>query len=501
MEQKQFYYSKSKYVKFTECNKRLWLEKNRPEEQEEQHNEAQCINGNMVGDLAMQLFGKYYLAETTPVNIPKQVENTRLALERNERIICEASFTNGNNYCAVDILKLEDDGSYSINEVKSSTKVKDSYIKDLSYQYYVLTKCGINVSKTNIIYVNNKYVFNKELNLEEYFIIQDITEEVIEEFKNVESNLYISNMILSVAEEPNISLSKTCEEYSGCPFKNYCYKVKGLPLKNSVLELYNYRNKYELISKGILEFEQLITNNIPLNEIQKRQVEFALYKNDEDYYINKEMVEKFINKLEYPLYFFDFESYMAVIPNLNGTRPYQQITFQYSLHILSENGTLEHKEFIGNGKTDPRLELTKQMISDLGTHGTIIAYNDSFEKTRIKELKNSFEQYEEELNCIVERFVDLEDVFQKGYLYNKAMKGSFSIKSVLPSLFPNDETLNYKSLEQVHKGDEASQTYLELANMNEEDYNKTIKNLLAYCELDTYAMVKIYEKMLGFVKS
>ncbi|MGM9971566.1 MAG: DUF2779 domain-containing protein [Anaeroplasmataceae bacterium] len=500
MEQKEFNYSKSKYVKFCECNKRLWLEKYKPDEEEEQHNETQCINGNMVGDLAMQLFGNYYLAETNPVNIPKQVENTRLALDRNERVICEASFTNGNNYCAVDILKLEDDGTYSINEVKSSTKVKDSYIKDLSYQYYVLTKCGINVSKTNIIYVNNKYVFNKELNLKEYFVTEDITELVVEEAKNVEENLDASNKILLDTKEPLIALSKKCEDYSGCPFKNYCYKAKGLPENNSVLELYNYRNKYELISKGILDFEQLVINNIPLNEIQKRQVEFALYKNDEDYYINKVMVEKFINKLKYPLYFFDFESYQAVIPNLNGTRPYQQITFQYSLHILYEDGKIEHKEFIGNGKTDPRLELTKQMIFDLGTDGTIIAYNDSFEKTRIKELKNSFKQYEEELNLIVERFVDLEDIFQKGYFYNKAMKGSFSIKSVLPSLFPNDETLNYKSLEQVHKGDEASQTYLELPNMNEEDYNKTIKNLLAYCKLDTYAMVKIYKKMLDYIK-
>ena len=241
-------------------------------------------------------------------------------------------------------------------------------------------------------------------------------------------------------------------------------------------------------------------NGIILTEQQKRQVEFALFKNEEDYYINKENISIFLEKLKYPLYFFDFESYQAVIPNLEGTKPYQQIPFQYSLHILHENGKLEHKEFIGNGKDDPRFNLINHMLNDLNESGSIIAYNISFEKTRIKELGIFAPQYSEKLNALLTRFIDLADIFKKGYLYNKFMGGSFSIKSVLPALFPNDVDLNYKNLEQVHKGDEASKIYLELANMESDDYNKTVNNLLAYCKLDTYAMVKIYEKILGLIK-
>lgn len=501
MEQKEFYHSKSKYVKFMNCHKRLWLEKYRPEYQEEQHNITQCINGNLVGDLAMSLFGDFYLAETNPMDIPTQIKNTEMALARKEKIICEASFSVGTNYCAVDILKLEDDGTYSINEVKSSTKVKDSYIKDLSYQYYVLTQYGLNVSKVNLIYVNNKYVFNESLNLNEYFVIEDLTNKIIIESLNVGSNLEMSNSILNNIEEPNVELSGACEEYSGCPFKKYCYKTKGLPDENSVLELYSCRDKFLFVNNGILSFNQLITNGIALSETQQRQVDYALNKSADDYYINKPLIKKFFDNLVFPLYFFDFESYQAVIPNLDGTKPYQQIPFQYSLHILEENGNVKHKEFLGNGKTDPRLELTKQMVNDLGTSGTIIAYNMSFEKTRIKELGVKFPQYANDLLAITNRFMDLADIFKKGYFYNKAMGGSFSIKSVLPSLFPNDDSLNYKNLEQIHKGDEASQTYLELANMTNDDYNKTIKNLLAYCKLDTYAMLKIYTKILGYLKS
>ena len=498
----EFFYSKSKYVMFTECHRRLWLEKYKQEEKEESKNQTQLINGNMVGDMAMSLFGDYYLAETKDNNIPQMIENTKEALLRKEKVICEAAFSYNGCYCAVDILKLEDDNTYSINEVKSSTKVKPSYLKDLAYQYYVLTNLGLKISKTNLIYVNNKYIFEDKMNLNEYFIIEDLTSKIVNlELKYVKPNLELSNIFLNDKENmPIVPITNKCEEYGGCPFKKFCYKASGIPNDNSVLDLYSCKDKYDYVNKGIINFERLVSNGVILSEQQKRQVEFALYKNDNDYYINKELIVKFLNNFEFPLYFFDFESYQAVIPNLDGTKPYQQIPFQYSLHILYENGKLEHKEFIGNGKTDPRFELTKQMVNDLGQSGTIIAYNMSFEKTRIKELGAKFPQFSNSLLAIIDRFIDLADIFKKGYFYNRAMGGSFSIKSVLPALFPNDVDLNYKNLEQVHKGDEASKIYLELANMESDDYNKTVNNLLAYCKLDTYAMVKIYEKILGLIK-
>ena len=140
------------------------------------------------------------------------------------------------------------------------------------------------------------------------------------------------------------------------------------------------------------------------------------------------------------------------------------------------------------------------MLADLGESGSIIAYNDSFEKSRIKELAHLVTNKKKELFALIDRFVDLADVFQKGYCYNKQMGGSFSIKSVLPALFPNDPELNYKNLDGVHKGDEASAAYLALSTMNEEEYHNTRKNLLAYCKLDTYAMVKIYQKLLELIE-
>ena len=139
------------------------------------------------------------------------------------------------------------------------------------------------------------------------------------------------------------------------------------------------------------------------------------------------------------------------------------------------------------------------MIKDLGDSGSIIAYNDAFEKGRIKEMAELIPEYKNELEAFLPRFIDLAKVFQKGYIYNRLMGGSFSIKSVLPALFPNDESLNYKNLEGVHRGDEASNAYMTLPTLNTEEYNKTRYNLLKYCELDTYAMLKIYYKIIELV--
>lgn len=484
------FYSKSKYVRFLGCHNRLWLEENRNEFMEEQKNVQQLINGNKVGDLAMSLFGNYYLAETEDNNIPVMIENTKKAIERNERVICEAAFSYNGCYCAVDIL-VNTKGEFDLYEVKSTTKVKPSHIYDMAYQYYVLTNLGYKINTCNLVYINNKYEFNESFDLQQYFIIEDLTKQVLDEVKNVESNLLLSDTILNSDIEPETILSNECENYGGCPFKDYCYKRKGIPNENTVLDLYRFKEKFDFANKGIVDYEQLLKTNVSLDFFQTRQIDYALNKSNELYF-DKKLVNKFLKDITYPIYFFDFESYQSVIPNLNKTKPYQQIPFQYSLHILYENGELVHKEFLGNGKDDPREKLIIQMINDLGTRGSIIAYNMSFEKTRIKELSCAFPNYNEELENISKRFVDLMIPFTKGYVYNKAMGGSFSIKSVLPALFPNDDKLDYHNLEDVHKGDEASQTYLLLSSLNSEDYNKARKNLLTYCELDTYAMVKIY---------
>ena len=493
------YYSKSKFVLFQGCHKRLWLEHFKKDEKVEVNNDNQLINGNLIGDLAMGLFGDYYLAETKDNNLNIQAENTEKALERNEKVICEAAFLYENHYCAIDILVKDTDG-YSVYEVKSTTHVEKHYYYDLAYQYYVLKNFGLNINKLNLVYINSDYVLNGQLNLNEYFVINDLTSEVKDKYYEVCNLLEMSDKILDSDDEMPSIINSTCNKNGGCPYLAYCKKYNNIPEVNSVFDLYNNKSKVKQISSNILTFDDLLASGVKLSDIQRKQIDFAL-NNKEEMYINKDKVKAFLDSFTFPLYFFDFETYQDIIPKYNGCRPYQQIPFQYSLHILYKDGKLEHKEFLGDGFNSPICDIAHSMLNDLGISGSIVAYNDAFEKSRIKELAHLVLEKKTELFALVDRFVDLADVFQNGYCYNKQMGGSFSIKSVLPALFPNDPELNYKNLEGVHKGDEASAAYLALSTMNEEEYHNTRKNLLAYCKLDTYAMVKIYQKLLELIEN
>lgn len=212
-------------------------------------------------------------------------------------------------------------------------------------------------------------------------------------------------------------------------------------------------------------------------------------------HIDKAVIRNFISQVKYPVNFFDFETFMDAVPRFDHQCPYMQIPFQYSLHILHENGILEHKEFLGNGIDDPRENLVKQMLKDIANKGSIIAYNMSFEKARIKELSRLFAEFENELNLINERFLDLIVPFRELGYYDENFHGSFSIKSVLPALFPNDKNLSYKELE-IQNGSTASSEYANIINLEDSSQSQKIReNLLKYCKLDTLAMVEIFKKL------
>ncbi|WP_226814429.1 DUF2779 domain-containing protein [Aliarcobacter butzleri] len=200
--------------------------------------------------------------------------------------------------------------------------------------------------------------------------------------------------------------------------------------------------------------------------------------------------------------FFDFETFQNAIPRFDNQRPYMQIPFQYSLHILHEDGTMEHKEFLGDENTDPRTNLITQMLSDITSTGSIMAYNQSFEMSRIKELADFDTDRKDELLALNERFVDLIVPFRGRGYYHPDFNGSFSIKSVLPAMFPNNDELNYKKLGSIQNGGDAMDTFANLYLLKDKSKREEIrKDLLAYCYLDTLAMVRIFEKLKEIIRS
>ena len=460
----------------------------------------------MVGDLAMGLFGDFVEVTTyngEKLDLPKMIEKTVIEMEKGTENICEASFSYNGLYCAVDILKKDGDG-WAIYEVKSSTKHmnddgsytddKEVYVADISYQKYVLEHCGVKVTGTYLVCLNGDYVFDGTLDLSQLFFISDVSDEVPAETLKIEPNLAIAEKVLTSDEEPDIDLGIYCKKPYDCSFWKYC--SKNIP-EQSVFKLYRlpFKKKFEYYHNGWITYRDLIDNAPITNEKQLRQIEFAL--EDKGTYVNKVEIAVFMQSLSYPLYFLDFETMQPVIPEYVGTKPYAQIPFQYSLHYIEhEGGELKHKEFLAESGTDPRRALAERLCEDIPMNVCATAYNKAFECTRIKELAETYPDLADHLTNIRNNIVDLLVPFQSGWYYNKAMGGSFSIKSVLPAIFPDDPSLNYHNLEGVHNGGEAMTIFPKIQHMSPEDQKTARHNLLKYCELDTYAMVKVWQELV-----
>jgi hypothetical protein len=211
-------------------------------------------------------------------------------------------------------------------------------------------------------------------------------------------------------------------------------------------------------------------------------------------HIDVNEIRRFTKGLNYPLYFLDFETIGPSVPVYNGSRPYQQIVFQYSLHIReTTKSEIEHREYLADPKQDPRIGFIDQLIEDCGTNGDILVYNIGFERGKLNDLIDVFSEYSDELRGIINRLKDLMIPFQQKWYYTPEMKGSYSIKYVLPALVSE---LSYDDLE-IKDGGTASNTYLSMVNGTfDGDVEETRRQLLKYCGRDTYAMVKIIDKLL-----
>lgn len=484
--------SKSLYCNYVQCKKMVWLLKNKMEEYVETKNEQVLDNGNKVGDLARRYFGNYSLVKYDEVLI-NMIMDTKKLLKDGKEIICEASFKFNNLFASIDVLKIEDDG-VSIYEVKSSSEIKDIYKDDASFQAYILKKLGYKIKSVNIMHVNSNYVLGKEFDIKEFFTVEDITDISILKENEIEEYVKEMNEVLDSNKEPNIDIDKQCFSPYPCPFFKYC--TKHLPEKN-VFDIngkfIRLNDKLKLYHEGNYSYETLI--NSVTNEKALDQIDFVL--NNKKPKINVEKIKEFMSKLKYPLYFLDYETCQFVIPEIEGTRPYQQLTFQYSLHILDkEDGELIHKEFLADvNDKDFIRHFAESLIKDIPGDGSVIIYNKSFEPTRNKEIARMYPEFKEDLEKINSNMIDFMIPFYEHWYYTKEMEGSYSIKYVLPALYRDDPSLDYHNLDLIHNGGEASSSFIDMIYKSEEEVLKIRKALLKYCELDTYAMVKIYEKL------
>ncbi len=482
--------SKSQYIRGLQCHKSLWLYKNKPELRDAPDHALESLfnTGHSVGELAKKLFPNGTEVEFDASNFKGIISKTKELIAEDTEVIYEATFSENGIFAMADILVKNGEG-WDMYEVKASTQVKDVHVNDTAIQWYALSKV-LNLKHAYVMHINNQYVRDGELNIEELFTIEDVTDMVFDKQDEIEPQLLEMESMLNEGM-PDIDIGKHCSDPYDCDFNGYCWQ--HIPKKNSVFDIsYAMGKQWELYYQGVLSIDD-VPDNFHFGSNATLQIE---YHKSQEIKIDKSKIKEFLDTIEYPINFFDFETFQNAIPRFDNQRPYAQMPFQYSLHIWHEDGTLEHKEFLGDENSDPRLPLAKQMLQDITSTGSIIAYSQGFEKGKIRGLADLFEDMRENLLALNERFVDIAHPFQYKYYYHPKFNGKYSIKIVLPTLFPDDDELDYKKLGSIQNGGDAMDTFANLYLIKDKTKIDEIKkDLLDYCHLDTLAMVRIWEKL------
>lgn len=447
--------SKTTYMYGLQCTKRLYMNKFHKTLANEEDEITQSIfqTGTYVGELAQELFPNGVNAQGdeefhSDFTVLKTAE---LLLASN--IIYEAAFIYNDVICAVDILVKKGDEYYAY-EVKSTTKVKPQHIEDAALQYYVLKNCGLKIADFSIVHFNSSYVKFGTINIDKLFKATSVLEEVGDKQNAIETNIEAMKLLLKQSEIPIKEMGKQCYTPYDCNFSRHCKSL--LPIVEAI----------EVIPDNSIQVENNLWND-------------------------------FTSAIQYPLYYFDFETIMYGIPVFDYSRPFQQIPFQYSLHVQNELvGNTMHFEFLGNGNDDPRETLIEQLIIEIGTVGSIFVWNVTFEKDVLKKLAIDFPQYAVEINAIIDRLVDLMPPFRPNKtVFSEAFNGSYSIKKVLPVVVPE---LSYNDLI-IQEGGTASFKYGQMNNLNEAEKEILRKDLLDYCKRDTFAMVRIFDNINALI--
>ena len=438
--------SKSTFMYGYQCPKRLFLHKFAPELRNPISEAQQNVfaTGTNAGILAQDLFPGGVNAEPeTPYEFHISVQKTKEYIEAGHTIIYEAAFNYEGILCAIDLLVKLDDGWHAF-EVKSTNGVKDPHIRDAALQYYVMTSCGLDLKNISIVHFNNQYVKRGAIDVQTLFSKSTVLEPVLNFQELISTKAKELKELVMNRIEPQIEPGPHCSKPYECDFTNHCWKNVVAP---------------------------------PPQDYGEER-------------INPIELQQFMNGLTYPLYFFDFETVAYGVPNYDESRPYQAVPFQFSLHIIDQPGAgVRHIEFLGNGVDDPREALIHSMIENMGTSGSVLVWYKPFEFSKITQLAIDFPQYADKLLAIQSRLVDLMDPFKQGHYRHPEMKGSSSIKKVLPVLIPE---LSYDDLN-IGEGGTASLTYSQLPSMDAETREQKIKDLLEYCKQDTWAMVRIWE--------
>ncbi|MAH43102.1 hypothetical protein CL614_05270, partial [archaeon] len=439
--------TKSKYMSGLQCPRCMWIKIHKPEQMPEPDETAKLrfAEGNLVGNLAKKVFPK-------GIDIPTQdftgnIEQSKKLIAK-KKTLFEPAIVYENLYSRMDILKTFRN-KWDIIEVKSTTRVKKEHIYDVAFQKYCCEKAGLTIRKCSLMHLNKEFVKKGRISSKKLFVIEDITEKVEKLKQETVDNIKYLLKIVDAKKPPKETIGSRCKNPYMCDLCNKCWKF--LP-EHHVFCLYRGGKKsQELLENGILAIK-----DIPKTfELTEKQMVQKWCEDKASHYIDKKKVKEFLKKLKYPLYMLDFETYNTAIPLYKGLRSYQHIPFQFSLHIIEKKGSKPiHHSFLAKAKTDPRPKFAKELKKVLGNKGTIVVFNQSFEKGILRQLAEFMPKYKKFVIDAEKRIEDLLLPFREFHYYHPKQKGSASIKKVLPALCNK----NYDDME-IGDGGTASSSY------------------------------------------
>jgi hypothetical protein len=480
--------SKSQFLKGLQCPKALWLYRHRPELKPELSMAQQHLfdMGHEIGLLAQRYFGRGCEIVAQYYEIDQAAELTQNAIARGENVIFEASACSPDGaYSRIDILRQNRESAWDLIEVKGSTGVKDYHLDDMALQRYAFTQSGLDIGRSFLMHINNAYTRNGALDLKQLFTCEDCTGEVERRMRDMPYELARLIEILNQASEPEREVGGHCHSPFMCDYIEYCWE--GVP-EYSVYKMFSGWKLDELLGDGILDIADVPES---FDTTPRQAIEINAFKNGR-VHADHAAISEFLNQLRYPLYYLDYETVMPAVPLFDGTRPYQQLPFQFSLHVQKKRGgPLEHIEFLHTGQSDPRPEFVRALDACCGDGGAVVVYNKSFEANINAQLADAYPHFAQRLSSLNDRMVDLLVPFRSRHLYHPDMRGSASLKSVLPALVPE---LTYSALT-IGDGATAAMMYLSCLRdaIPKEEQEKIYRHLRKYCAQDTLAEAKLIE--------
>jgi hypothetical protein len=484
--------TKSNYKNYLIHPAFLWLAKHDPDRLPPFDERAQAMvdQGNEIDVLAQQLYPDGVAADS---DLFAGIDDTAAILARasDKHVFQPAVLTERKLYARADIVSFNEDGSWDITEVKSGTSVRPDHIADLAFQKVAFEEAGYRITRSFVTHINNQYVRQGAVELDKLFVTHDVTAQVDALLGRTRQNITAALAVMALPDCPDDDPTLAGNWYAWRDV--YRHLHPDLPADS----IYNLTRLDLPQLRALAKAGVTTLADIPADfELKPPQAaQLAAIRAGEPV-IHPVKIAEHMRKLVFPLYFFDYETVGPAVPLYDGTRPYAQVPFQYSLHILgAASAKLEHHEFLATDSKNPMPALLAQMQADIGEQGSVVVWYKAFEGGVNQMMAGLYPESAEFLRGVNRRMYDLMEIFSNFYYSDARFGGSASIKNVLPVLVPE---LSYKDLA-IGKGDVAQRQWEQAVQgkLEPDQAAQVFNDLKIYCGQDTLAMVRIYEFLMN----